>query len=198
VAQAFAELTPPGDASWQTQLKAEQVRITRLVGRFLDLESARQDFATIAVERRTVIEIGGHQLNCRIDRIDRLGRCDELLIDYKTGKRTINGWFDERLSDCQLPLYAQQAAGAITAIAAITINEEKIEYRAVGRQVDALPGRQRVLTSGDWETQLQRWRDQLVVLVDEFAAGDVRIFADHAGSAGGAFGAVTRIVDVLK
>jgi hypothetical protein len=198
ITQALTELAPPGDRSWQTQLRAEQARMLRLITGFLEFEAQRDTFQVVAVERRTEIEIGGFRLHCRIDRLDRLGPEAELLFDYKTGRRPITGWFDERLTDCQLPLYAQHDARNIAGIAVISLHDEKIDYRAAGREVDALPGRQRTFTATEWDAQLERWHAQLLGLVTEFARGDVRIFADQAALAGGAFGALTRVSDFFR
>jgi ATP-dependent helicase/nuclease subunit B len=193
VRAAFAEGMPPGDAGWQVQVAAERARLERLLAGFLELESSRETFRTIAVERRSEIEIGGRRLRCRIDRIDRLSPGEDLLIDYKTGKRSVGGWFNERLGDCQLPVYAQQSRGTVAAIVVATLTDDKAEYRAVGLRADAFPGRQRRFEADAWQRQLERWHDQLTTLVDEFARGDVRVRAEGTGEGDGAYAAVTRI-----
>lgn len=192
-AAAVAELLPAGDAAWQTQVAAEQVRIERMMRALLELESGRPEFATIAIERRTRIMLAGREISCRIDRIDELAAGGEILLDYKTGKRTSADWFNERLGDCQLPLYAQHSGSATAAIALIVLNEEGARVRAAGPAADGFPGRQTLIAAADWPAQINRWRLQLASLVEEFAGGDVRIRSDQRELAGDAYGALTRI-----
>ncbi len=47
----------------------------------------------------------------------------------------------------------------------------------------------------DWPTQLEDWRMQLEQLAEEFAAGDVRVFAADSEDAGGAYAPLTRIAE---
>ena len=199
VARALAELAPPGGAAWQAQLGAEKARALRLVTGLLELESGRAPFSVAAVERRTEIAIGGRRIRCRIDRIDRLAAGGELVIDYKTGSGAVRGWFDARLGDCQLPLYAQHREG-IAGIAAIRLGDDGVECDGAGRLDGALPGRVRVFGADEWNAQLARWREQLERLVDEFVRGDVRVRADGAAlaDADGAFAALTRTGDLRR
>jgi hypothetical protein len=175
VATAFAELVPPGNRAWTVQVEAERQRVKQLTDRLLEIEADRAPFRTIAVERRVDIEIAGRRLRCRIDRLDRLETGREILIDYKTGKRPITGWFSDRLGDCQLPLYAQRPDGRTCAIVVIALNENGVEFRGAGDCPDALPGRQRGFESAEWALQIDRWRVQIETLIGECAAGDVRV-----------------------
>jgi exodeoxyribonuclease-5 len=180
-AAAAAELLPSGDAWWQAQAWAEQRRVRRLMTAWLELESQRTSFETIAVERRTEIEIDGWTLGARIDRIDCVAGGAELLLDYKTGSNPPRGWRDERLADCQLPLYAQRTGPEVGAIVVATLNDDGVSYRALGPQATGFPGKHADLDARDWHAQQERWRVQLLDLIREFAAGDTRIPGTGSG-----------------
>jgi probable DNA repair protein len=175
VAAAAAELLRPGDACWQAQTGAERRRVRRLITDWLELETQRTAFETIAVERRTEIDIDGWTLGGRIDRIDRVAGGAELLLDYKTGSNPRHGWHDDRLADCQLPLYAQLAGPEVGAIVVAVLNDEGVRYRALGPLASGFPGKHEVLDARDWQARQARWREQLRQLITEFAAGDTRI-----------------------
>jgi probable DNA repair protein len=190
---AFLELTQAGSPIRNIELELERERVKRLLERFLALESERPPFLTVDLERRVEITLAGRTLRCRIDRIDRLDSGEQVLIDYKTGKRPGGGWFDERLTDAQLPLYAQQSPETTGAVVAVSFAEEKIEYRAAGSRADCVPGRQRGFQAAEWSEQISRWRAQLSLLVDEYAQGDVRLGVRSADLADGAYAPLTRV-----
>ena len=199
---AFSELVRSGDDGWETQIHAERARIDRMIKEFLKQEAARSSFVTIDLERRTEIVISGWQLKCRIDRVDRLASGDEWLIDYKTGQSSTSGWFQERLSDCQLPVYAQQSA--VAGIVAIWLSGNRIEYQAAGKNDIPWSGKSRRFDEGEWEIQIARWHEQIAELIGEFAVGDVRVRSDaqqHIRSdarehVGGAYAPLTRVGDI--
>jgi exodeoxyribonuclease-5 len=202
IEQAVGNLAPRGDARWEAQLRAERVRLGRIIARLIEVEAGRSAYTTIAVEKRTPIPIEGRVVDCRIDRIDRLASGATLLIDYKTGQAARVGWFDTRLGDCQLPLYAQESV--TDAIATLRLDGGRVDCRWAGRVALGLPGRGRDFDDAAWRAQIERWRQQLAELLDEFAAGDVRVPFDAGGHiasdahdrAGGAFAPLTRIGDI--
>jgi hypothetical protein len=55
------------------------------------------------------------------------------------------------------------------------LSEQGTGYRALGTRADTLPGRNTVLDGQEWQRQIERWRSQLLALIEEFAAGDTRI-----------------------
>lgn len=87
--------------------RIESHRLTSLVSEWLACERQRgQDYEVIALERSDTVSIAGLQLKTRADRIDRLDDGSLVIIDYKTGRQVrTEGWFDDRLSEPQLPLY---------------------------------------------------------------------------------------------
>ncbi len=125
----------------------------------------------------------------------------ELVIDYKTGRPQANRWFESRLSDCQLPLYAQQVGDA--GIAILRLDDSGIGYSGAGPSVASLPSGFRKFEASEWQGQVARWREQIAELVAEFASGDVRLRSDAQEfvaseareHAGGAFAPLSRAGD---
>jgi ATP-dependent helicase/nuclease subunit B len=196
MASAFAEL-PPGDAAWRAQVAAERMRLAEQLAELIALEQQRPPFRTRETELRIDVEIDGRRLRCRIDRLDELESGQVLIVDYKTGKRPAGSWFSERLSDCQLPLYAQHYRESIAGIAVLALSEAGIEYRAAGTCARDLPGRHKLLDSAAWHEQLDRWHEQIGLLIEEFVAGDVRVSTDMSDREALAFAALTRIREQL-
>lgn len=84
----------------------EKQRLQRLLNDWLEVEKGRADFSVESLESRKVFLLGELELETRVDRIDRLADGSLLIIDYKTGKCSINQWWGERPDDPQLPLYS--------------------------------------------------------------------------------------------
>jgi probable DNA repair protein len=201
IESALSDLAAVEAGGWRTQVEAERTRLTVMVNRFLEVEGARAPFTTVAVEQRKEIELDGSRLRCRIDRVDRLAEGAELIVDYKTGRTASAGWFEPRLTDCQLPLYAQEVDAA--GVALIRLDAEAVEYRGAGMSSVALPSGFKEFDSAAWSDQVSRWLEQLIELVREFQTGDVRIredagdfvASDAKEHAGGAFAPLSRAGD---
>jgi len=69
------------------------------------LEARRPSFIVKYLEYRSSYSHKGFSINLQIDRIDKLGTNEYLLMDYKLNPMSNKGWTDEYLSDPQLPLY---------------------------------------------------------------------------------------------
>lgn len=84
----------------------EKKRLKSVLLNWIQLEKNRPYFRVTQRETPTQITIAQLPLKLRIDRVDQLADGSYLLIDYKTGEVNIKHWFEERLSDPQLPIYA--------------------------------------------------------------------------------------------
>jgi hypothetical protein len=74
------------------------------------------------------------------------------------------------------------------------IGDGRVDYRAVGDLPADHPARPRpALAHGEWQQQVGRWRAQIEQLLDEFAAGDVRIDPDSTALAAGDYAPLTRV-----
>ena len=167
-------------SSWEnTYFQIQRARMQTLLGRWLDLEAARPDFQVLALEQDRFSRIGDLTLKIRIDRVDEVtfaGGKGAVLLDYKTGRCSVNGWKGERPDAPQLPLYA--LAGGLdevsgVAFAAIAPGKKGMEIRGVSTGPGILPDKPK--HEHNLLERLQGWKDTLVDLADGFASGDARV-----------------------
>ncbi len=159
----------------------ERERLTGLVLRWLELEKERADFAVEELEKRATLAVGDLFLDTRTDRIDRLEDGGRVVIDYKTGRNvSIKGWFEDRLEEPQLPLYATAGAEGTAAVSAVLLahlNPEKSAFLGVAAESGLVPRIQAFVESkqsrgyADWDALFQHWRDSLRMLAGEIQAG---------------------------
>ena len=156
----------------------EATRLTLLAIDWLNLERRRsQAFAVLALEQDRDIELAGLQLRTRADRVDRLADGSLAVIDYKTGQSVRNdGWFDDRLSEPQLPLYCVHSEGEVQAALLARVRRDRPGCTFVGLSrdqgfapgVDTPQARQQ---DTDWDGILAHWRRALGDLAAEIHSG---------------------------
>jgi len=155
----------------------EQKRVERLMQRFIQLEQSRPPFEVVATEVEQTIFLGGVFLKLKIDRIDKVHTGEELLLDYKTGQVSLSEWFDERLSDPQLPLYCIARRPYPSGIAFAIIRPDAVKFQGVAEREDYLPGIQLPRTAerfgsvATWTEQCVVWEKKLATLAEEFRTG---------------------------
>lgn len=91
-------------------------------------------FRVIEREATCNLTINQLPLQIRLDRVDQLSDGSLFLIDYKTGVNTITGWFQERLTDPQLPIYAlfqNESEKHYAGIAFAEIRNGDMKYKGV-------------------------------------------------------------------
>ena len=94
-------LTGQFDAQY---LALEAQRILKLLQAWLNLEKQRLPFKVLDNELETDIELAGIRFKIKVDRIDDVNG-DWIILDYKTGKASINGLTSERFDAPQLAIY---------------------------------------------------------------------------------------------
>jgi hypothetical protein len=156
----------------------EAARLTRLLLDWLEYERSRaQAFEVIALEQDRTLELGPLSLRTRADRVDRLADGSLAVIDYKSGRHVgSQGWFDDRLSEPQLPLYCLHEPGEVSAtlLARVRRDGPGCTFVGLSRTEDFAPG---VLTpestdeDTDWPRLLQHWQAAIDELVAEISAG---------------------------
>jgi probable DNA repair protein len=172
-------------------LDSERARMVEMGSRWLAVESTRKEAFTVeAVEQRTKVRIGGLSLSIQIDRVDRVhGR--RLLIDYKTGKASRNGWFGERPDEPQLPLYALaldtdgHSAESVAALCFARLRRAQMGFDGVGEDQSWVPGIREIGNStgaagahkdfSDMAQLKAHWAQVLTALAEQFADGDARV-----------------------
>lgn len=166
-------------AAWCEQ---EAAHLRHLLAEWLAVEAQRGDFRVRARESRHALQLGGLQLELRMDRIDELPDGSLVLIDYKSGAANVSDWLGERPPRPQLPLYSLAADGEIAAIAFASVRARECAYVGLGARAVA-PGvaediaravRGRI-DADSWESLLRHWGESLQLLAAEFLAGEARV-----------------------
>ncbi len=148
----------------------ERQRLFKLMNTWLLIERDRESFTVKATEKGHHVIFNGITLHMRIDRIDELADGRLVIIDYKTGKVTVNAWSGERPDDPQLPLYRVTSEGDIAALVFAKIRAGECAYVGVSEEEGLLPG---VKTHKEitWEEQREEWEGVLKNLARDFLAG---------------------------
>lgn len=151
----------------------EQARLIKLAMAWLQLERQRAPFEVTAVEQEREISLAGLQMKVKADRIDQLESGGEMIIDYKTGKTSVNDWFGERPNEPQLPLYAISSDQEVTALAFATLRTGDVALKGVSRDKAIAKG----IKPGevDWHVQQGLWRDELNRLGENFRHGNAEV-----------------------
>jgi ATP-dependent helicase/nuclease subunit B len=176
-------------------LEAEHLR--QVLEALLREEARRAPFRVHAVEQRATFTVGPLAVDVRIDRIDELADGTLAIVDYKTGERATSGdWFEPRLRDAQVPLYASQLGERVGAAVVARLTAEEAKY--FGFWPDgAFPGRPTRAAHPDTAEQLALWRRQVAELATEIKGGDTRIFTADYEDAAGAYAPLTRVFEQL-
>lgn len=159
----------------------ERIRLKQLLLEWLELEKLRSDFVVKACEQALSFELEEIKLQTRIDRLDQLADGRQLIIDYKTGKASVNDWFGERPDDPQLPLYAISNPTDMAGLAFARIRRGEMSYVGLADENETLPnirGYQdsRYAKEGEtWELLFCNWRQVLSDLAIAFREGDARV-----------------------
>ncbi len=172
-------------------LEAQQIRLSRLLRDWLEVELRRPEFTVVAQEEaRKNISLGPLRLSVRVDRIDLVDG-QQVILDYKTGETSTTEWLGDRPDKPQVPLYAilaskaaaQSEEGASAPLAAVGFGQVRAGKDMRLRGFEAVPGILNVAASGaparmdacSFQEQVERWHEVLERLAIEFAAGDIRV-----------------------
>jgi RecB family exonuclease len=169
-----------GDRWQRAYLKAEEERAIDLVMDWLALESARQRFEIVAVEKKIDIFVGELALRVRADRIDKVPG-GELLIDYKTGEVFTASWEGPRPEQPQLPLYAA-FGGTTNLIGAVFAQVRRPKLTFKGRVADArtnlletLENKDPLVSTSYTAELVEEWRGTLLRLAESFVRGEAQV-----------------------
>ncbi|MCC8997274.1 MAG: PD-(D/E)XK nuclease family protein [Nitrosomonas sp.] len=167
----------------QSFTEIEIQRLINLLREWLENEKNRPDFEVTAIEEKKLIQVSKLLLNVRIDRIDTLDTDEQIIIDYKTSRPSVQTLMGDRLEEPQLPLYLvmteaqQKAAGAVFA----TIKAGEFGFSGITKDPDLLSDVKAFSqikeceSFNSWADVIAAWRRQLTALADGFCSGDARI-----------------------
>lgn len=174
-------------------LQTQRERLRRLLERWLEVETKRPAFTVVKQEAREEVHLGPLRFQLRVDRVDLVDE-SRVLIDYKTGAAAPAAWMGERPDAPQVPLYAILAAremaeaygsedlwrgsgGAeLGAVAFGNVRAgEGARMHGFASREGLLPGRLAMMEGRTFEEQVDRWREVLERLAEEFAGGDARV-----------------------
>jgi len=177
VDQALAGLAGDGESGPGPRFLAlESERLTRLLIQWLALEAERgSDFSVAEREQSRSVDIEGLQISLRVDRLDRLADGRQVLIDYKTGSAvSMASWFQPRITEPQLPLYAAYGVPQEAPVALVLAKVRRDECKFIGAATEdgLLPG---LKTVDDWDAQVVRWREAITALAREIMAGEAAV-----------------------
>ncbi len=161
--------------------KLEQSRLRELLKTQLQLDRSRPAFTVTHREQELNWNGPGFSLNLQADRIDRLEDGSYFLIDYKSGRGSIDTrkWQGERPEDLQLALYYTSLLDSditpVTGAAMLQVHVERQQYYgSINSQADTgwlKPLRNRP----DWTGLSGDWPATVDSLGREFSEGITRI-----------------------
>ena len=181
---AFAPLRP--ESEWDRRyLRVQREWLARLLPQWLDVELARPAFEVLATERDLPAQrIGPLSINVRVDRIDTIrvepdGAPNEIILDYKTGKVSRSAWFDDRLEQAQLPLYAVLTPERLTGVAFARLRTGDMSMEGISALPDQIKKTRRKKDGQpyansevrDLAAEIATWHEKLTAIAEEFAAG---------------------------
>jgi len=170
---------------YEVSFRAEEQRLVKLLTEWLAFEGIRKNVQVFQLEQAHDLDLLGHPLSVRLDRIARLadGRC--MVIDYKSSSGKTTGWSQDRLREPQLPLYAvllsQQSGMRVGAIALATVRGGECSLQGIAAdpadcfdRVKSFDGRRSGISGrfSDWTTVMAHWEQSIESLAQEIISGN--------------------------
>ncbi|NCX93439.1 MAG: hypothetical protein EBX40_02040, partial [Gammaproteobacteria bacterium] len=156
----------------------ETYRLERLVLEWLELEKTRPYFRVVEQEKQVFTTLHGLPVTLRIDRIDECEGGMKVILDYKTSRTSLQGWFGERPEDLQLPLYA--VIKHVDGVAFAELSSGRLGFSGVskidlGIEGIVLPQTLRGLSEWTFDTLFNHWKTVLENLAQDFLKGNIRL-----------------------
>jgi len=169
-------------------VKVEQARILELCMQWLDLETQRESFAVVETEVEHLITLAGIQFKVFIDRVDHVDG-QAVILDYKTGKASINRLLETPLAAPQLAVYLMGVTKEVAGIGyALLHSDEGVKMSAVVEQDNVLYKNRTIQVfaklsekeGGDyyettWDEFLDHLRQQVTELAEQIQQGNAEM-----------------------
>ncbi|MGB7759655.1 MAG: PD-(D/E)XK nuclease family protein [Bryobacteraceae bacterium] len=147
--------------------RLERQRLERLTAEWLNYEKGREPFEVLPPEEERYVEVSGLRARVKIDRIDRLQDGREVIIDYKTGHKSVRDWETGRPNQPQVPLYAITHDKPLAGVLFGQIRPGDAHFRGLVDETVVIPDTKRV----DLAAQVGDWREILNALGEQFLSG---------------------------
>jgi ATP-dependent helicase/nuclease subunit B len=179
VAKALKKTADVSATDWdKAYVEVQSERLRRLLSGWLELELERRLPFEVKLSEKEFkdVRVGPLRLSVRMDRVDVV-EGGEVLIDYKTGSASPNDWLTRRPNAPQLPLYAiLSQADQLQGVAFGVVKAGKDRgLQGYAARDGVLPKPARLKEAATLEAQVERWREVLVALAEEFYSGEARV-----------------------
>ncbi|MFZ1729787.1 MAG: PD-(D/E)XK nuclease family protein [Bacteroidota bacterium] len=164
-------------------LEAERECLLLLLYDWVTMEKARLPFEAKELELKKTINLSGLPLEMKIDRIDELSDGSQLVIDYKSGNKSVADWMALRPSEPQVPLYLQASDNHARAAAFAIVRRGESHF--AGLKDDDVPMNElssaseylakKEMDERDWQSLQRRWTSILEGLASEFLSGHAAV-----------------------
>ena len=119
-------------------LELEQARILELCLQWLELEKNRSSFEVVATEEWHQITLAGIEFTVIIDRVDQVAG-EKVIIDYKTGKASINDLLKTPTKAPQLAVYLHAVSDDVSGIGyGLLHSDDGVKISAIAAEDDVL------------------------------------------------------------
>ena len=153
----------------------ERARLTAVIGEWLGVERRRHPFTVVDQEERRTVEIGGIEVNIRVDRVDRLENGSLVILDYKTGECGPADWKGARPDEPQLPIYAVSADAPVAGVVFARLRTGDAGFRGLAESPDIVPGVRVPDDQQPLEQTIGQWRAVLDELGRDFREGRAHV-----------------------
>lgn len=157
----------------QAYIEVEVFRLQKILKEYFELEARRPFFRVVEAEFKQSYTLGQVHFAIRCDRIDEDANGRRLIVDYKTGKFSLQDWEGERLASPQLPLYALAFdSPSLSALMVINLRSSECQYMGMASEDLGIKG---LRIKDNFEAVKQQWRIQLSALSEAFASGQAQV-----------------------
>lgn len=157
----------------QAYIEVEVFRLQKILREYFELEAKRPFFRVVESEFKHAYTLGQLHFSIRCDRLDEDANGRRLIVDYKTGKFSLQDWEGERLASPQLPLYALAFdSPSPSALMVISLRSSECQYIGMASEDLGITG---LRIKENFEAIKQQWRIQLSALSDDFASGQAQV-----------------------
>lgn len=157
----------------------EQARLSRIIVEWMGLERMRKPFEVVDQEEIRSVEVGGIEVNIRVDRVDRLEDGKLVILDYKSGECGPADWEGVRPDEPQLPIYAVTAEDEVAGVLFARLRTGELGFRGLAETPEIAPGIRVPETQPPMAQTISDWRAVLDELGRGFREGRAHVDPKH-------------------